>query len=637
MGTRSERTPHSTSHDLIPKESRFVFHPAFPSLILSTTPDDTELIIGIDLGTTESLVGMVDAGFPILLADENGRRMTPSVVWLPPTGDPVVGMAALAARVDSPGLTVSSVKRFLGRPFSSLGSQEIEESGLDLIPLAEDQVGIRLSDGRIITPVQVSSAILGELKKRAENVLEEPVRLAVITVPAYFSHHQREATIHAATAAGLEVARIINEPTAAALAYGLDRGDESRTVAVYDLGGGTFDLTVLRWQEGLFEVIATSGDTRLGGDDLDQLLAGYLRERETLPDLDLTDATRLVACARKLKEALTFADEATLPWAPTASPEIQFTVTRAELEKLALPLLERTRAICQRALAEARGKGVESLDHLILVGGSTRMPLVGQLLTEWLGITPQLIDNPDEAVARGAVIQAGILCGRVRDLVLVDVTPLTLGIETFGGLMNAIIPRNTAIPAKAGELFTNAVAGQTTVAIRVLQGEREMARDNWLLGEVLVPLPPGPKGSARVGVQFSINHDGVLEVLARDTLTGADHPLTIRHAAIDVNDAAVEAMISSSVDHAFADMDERIWTEARLKSEEMLDAVAVALTTVGDRLPEEDQRAIQHAVAHVREILNASERDPSALRKANQGLDEATESLAVLLVEAAFD
>jgi molecular chaperone DnaK len=604
---------------------------------LSTPNDDTELIIGIDLGTTESLVGLVDAGFPILLADKDGRRMTPSVVWFPPGDDPVVGQAAQAARVNAPGLTVSSVKRFLGRPFSSLSSRETQESSLDLIPLADDQIGIRLSDGRIVTPVQVSSVILGELKKKAEQILDEPVRRAVITVPAYFSHHQREATIQAAAAAGLEVARIINEPTAAALAYGLDRGDESRTVAVYDLGGGTFDLTVLRWQEGLFEVIATAGDTRLGGDDLDQLLAGHLRDQWQLPGLDLTDSTRLVACARKLKEALTFSEEATISWAPSDSPEIPFTVSRAKLEKLARPLLERTRPICQRALAEARGKGVTALDHLILVGGSTRMPLVSQLLAEWLGLTPQLVNNPDEAVAQGAVIQAGILCGRVRDLVLVDVTPLTLGIETFGGLMNAIIPRNTAIPAKAGELFTNAVSGQTSVAIRVLQGEREMARDNWLLGEVLVPLPPGPKGSARVGVQFSINQDGVLEVLARDTHTGADHPLTIHHAAVDVNDAAVEAMISSSVDHAFADMDERIWTEARLKSEEMLAAVTMALTTVGARLGDEERETIDRAIDLVKQILSSAEPDPTALRQANQKLDEATESLAVWLIEAAFE
>jgi len=604
---------------------------------LSATNDSTELIIGIDLGTTESLVGLVDAGFPILLADEGGRRMTPSVVWFPPTGDPVVGLAAQATRATAPGLTVSSVKRFLGRPFSSIKEQEARESGLDLIPLSENQIGIRLSDQRIVTPVQVSAAILRHLKEKAEVSLEHSVRRAVITVPAYFSHHQREATIQAATSAGLEVARIINEPTAAALAYGLDRGDESRTVAVYDLGGGTFDLTVLRWQDGVFEVIATAGDTRLGGDDLDQIIARHLRDQWKLPALDLTDSTRLITCARQIKEALTSLPETSVIWVPSASPKITFTVSRDDLERLALPLLERTRPICQRALAEAKTKGVTELDHLILVGGSTRMPLVGRLLGEWLGITPRLIENPDEAVARGAVIQAGILCGRVRDLVLVDVTPLTLGIETFGGLMNAIIPRNTAIPAKAGELFTNAVAGQTSVAIRVLQGEREMARDNWLLGEVLVPLPPGPKGSARVGVQFSINHDGVLEVLARDTHTGADHPLTIRHAAVDVNDAAVEAMISSSVDHAFADVDERIWTEARLKSEEMLAAVAMALAAIGDRLGNDDRQFIEVAVANVRQVLGSTQQDPIALRLANQKLDEATETLAVLLVEAAFD
>lgn len=597
-----------------------------------------ELIIGIDLGTTHSLVGVVDSGFPIVLANEKGERLLPSCVTWPVGRDPLVGTEAMRARALAPGRTVASIKRFMGRSFADLSVEERDETPYRLVPGTRGEILVALDEKTLVSPEEVSALILARLKETAEAALETNVSRAVVTVPAYFNHSQREATRRAAELAGLTVERILNEPTAAALAYGLDRLGESATVAVYDLGGGTFDLSVLQLREGFFEVIATAGDTRLGGDDLDLALARHLAGELDLGVLSESEEATLRMRAREAKEALSSEERVAvrLPFfRGEASYEVE--VTRERFEKLALPLIERTAPICRRAFAEASEKGASSVEKLILVGGSTRIPLVRTKLKEWFGLDPDLSQHPDEAVALGAAIQAGMLCGRVRQILLVDVTPLSLGIETFGGLMNVIIPRNSTIPVKAGELFTNAVDGQASMAIRVLQGERELAKDNWLLGEVVVPFTPGPKGSARVGVQFAINRNGILEVLARDTATGEDHVLEIRDAAVDVEDEAVERMISESIDYAFDDMNERVWTEAKLKSEELLPAVAGALELVGDRLDEDERTAIASAAQRVREVLEAEPHDAAALKKANADLDEATQTLAALLVEAAFE
>jgi molecular chaperone DnaK len=599
---------------------------------------DEELIIGIDLGTTHSLVGVVDSGFPIVLADEKGARLLPSCVTWPVGREPLVGTEAMRARALAPGRTVASIKRFMGRPFADLSVEERSETPYRLVPGTRGEILVALDDKTLVSPEEVSALILARLKETAEAALETTVSRAVVTVPAYFNHSQREATRRAAELAGLTVERILNEPTAAALAYGLDRLGESATVAVYDLGGGTFDLSVLQLREGFFEVIATAGDTRLGGDDLDLALARHLAAEVDLGVLSESEEATLRMRAREAKEALSSEERVVvrLPFfRGEASYEIE--VTRERFEKLALPLIDRTGPICRRAFAEAAEKGATTVEKLILVGGSTRIPLVRTKLKEWFGLEPDLSQHPDEAVALGAAIQAGMLCGRVRQILLVDVTPLSLGIETFGGLMNVIIPRNSTIPVKAGELFTNAVDGQSSMAIRVLQGERELAKDNWLLGEVTVPFTPGPKGSARVGVQFAINRNGILEVLARDTATGEDHILEIRDAAVDVEDEAVERMISESIDYAFDDMNERVWTEAKFKSEELLPAVAGALELVGDRLGEDERTAIASAAERVREVLEAEPHDAAALKKANAALDEATQTLAALLVEAAFE
>ncbi len=568
-------------------------------------------ILGIDLGTTNSLVGVVDSGFPILLADENGDRSTPSAVVFGEDGKITVGAAALRQRALHPARTITSVKRLIGRRPGEGGW------GPPYV----------LSDLKT-TPVEVSAEILKHLRAIAERALEQGVSQAVITVPAYFNDAQRNATKRAGELAGLEVVRILSEPTAAALAYGLDKLSEHQKIAVYDLGGGTFDISVLEMRDGVFQVLSTAGDTQLGGDDLDRLLAQFVAERLNLPANDI----RLIEAAELAKKRLS-SDETTRIDIPLAG---SLEISRGELDKLARPWIERTRLHCLRALSDA-GVKPEQLDEIILVGGSTRMPLVREYVREIFGREPNTSQNPDEAIALGATIQAGILSGSLRQVLLLDVTPLSLGIETFGGLMNIIIPRNTTIPAKAGEMFTNAVANQDSMLIRILQGERELAKDNWELGRIEVPFPAGPKGSARVGVQFSLDADGILHVLARDTATNTDTTLEIRGTAVDVADERVEQMIAESVDFAFEDMNERIWTEAKLKAEELLPAVDAALGQLGDVVSAEEKQTVLNAAALVRSLLESAEHDAKALKAATQLLDDATQSLAVMLIDRAME
>ena len=568
---------------------------------MSTSP-----ILGIDLGTTNSLVGVVDSGFPILLADEHGSRSTPSAVCMAQGGSITVGATALRQRALHPTRTITSVKRLIGRRPGEAGWTP---------PYS-------LSDLKT-SPVEVSAEILKHLKAVAERALEQSVSQAVITVPAYFNDAQRNATKRAGELAGLEVLRILSEPTAAALAYGLDKLDEHQKIAVYDLGGGTFDISVLEMRDGTFQVLSTAGDTQLGGDDLDRLLAEYIAQRLNLPPHDI----RVLEAAESIKKRLSVDDTASFNG---------LDITRAELEKIARPWVERTRIHCLRALSDA-GVKPGQLDEVILVGGSTRIPLVRDYVREIFGLEPNTSQNPDEAIALGATIQAGILGGSLRQVLLLDVTPLSLGIETFGGLMNIIIPRNTTIPAKAGEMFTNAVANQDSMLIRILQGERELAKDNWELGRIEVPFPSGPKGSARVGVQFSIDADGILHVLARDTATHQDTTLQISGTAVDVEDERVEQMIAESVDFAFADMNERIWTEAKLKAEELLPAVDAALDQLGDAISVEEKSVVVGQAAAVRSLLDAPDHDAKALKAATQLLDDATQSLAVMLIDRAVE
>jgi len=578
------------------------------------------MIVGIDLGTTNSLIGAMDAGFPILLADAAGERLTPSVVHFPENGEPLVGRAANRMRAVDPANTVYSVKRFIGRRVG----EESDDVSFQLAGEKGAPVRVQVRD-REFLPEEISALVLKKLRADAEHALGSEVTRAVITVPAYFNDAQRNATKTAGELAGLTVERIVNEPTAAALAYGLDKLRDRSKIAVFDLGGGTFDISILELNQGVFQVLATNGNTRLGGDDIDAALIAAC----TLPIPDWQKRDLVIAAKHRLSDEDTV--EIPLPFA-AGTESLVYRLTRAELETIAAPIVERTRWHCRRVLADAK-LSPGDLDEIILVGGQTRMPLVRRIVAEIFGREPNTTQNPDEAVALGATIQAGILGGTVQNIVLLDITPLSLGIETFGGLMNVIIPRNSTIPIKAGEMFTNAVAGQQSMLIKVLQGERELAKDNWPLGQFDLPFEPAPKGHARVGVQFEIDANGILHVLARDTKTGAEKTVQVS-SAIDVSDEAVEKMLEESLEHAFEDMSDRVFTEARLKSDELLPAVRQALAKVGPQLTPEERVQISSAVAEVEAALVAGE--PHRLKRANAALDEATQRLATLLIEQAM-
>ena len=575
----------------------------------------SEVIVGIDLGTTNSAIGVVDSGFPLLLADEDGKRIMPSAVWIGEDGAVEIGRKALRRRALDSTRVITSVKRLMGRELDAADKQNL--------------------CGK--SPEEISALILGELKRVAEWRLGHAIHKAVITVPAYFHDGQRQATKRAGELAGLEVVRIINEPTAAALCYGLDQLGERARVAVYDLGGGTFDLSILEMQEGVFQVLATHGDTRLGGDDLDLAMATAMARRAGLEWQALPQEQRVrwaveaerVKCALSSNERETFA----LPFYDGVN-SFSTDLTREQWQEWMQPWIAKTIACCQKALNDARLLPQE-INAVVLVGGSTRIPAVRAAVEQCFGRVADVSQHPDEAIALGATIQAGMLSGAMKQMVLLDVTPLSLGIETLGGLMNVLIPRNTTIPCKAGEMFTNAVAGQKAMRIRVLQGEREMARDNWELGQVDVPFESAPKGQARIGVQFRLDENGILEVLARDVSTGRDQVLVIENSAVDVSDEKVGQMVSESVEHAFDDMAERVWTEAKLKAEELLPAVDAALAMGRQWLSAEELAEIEQARAAVEQSLAGQ--DPNSLKRAVQRLDQATESLAAKIVEQAIN
>lgn len=587
------------------------------------------MIVGIDLGTTNSLIGVYDSGFATLIADADGHVLTPSVVQFPSQGDPVVGRLALRGSTMAPDRTVASVKRLMGRKG---GEVPVDDFSVKVAELAGAPLRLQIGD-RLLSAEEVSGMVLAKLKNDAERSLGVEIRQAVITVPAYFNDAQRNATKKAAELAGLEAVRILNEPTAAALAYGLDKLEEKGRIAVYDLGGGTFDLSILEMNGGVFQVLATHGDTRLGGDDIDARVADFFAERLGIESPDPVLAARLLELARDSKHRLTEEEQITVcvPFLHEGQSQ-EWVFTRGDLERLALPIIERTRAHCLRVIADSRVE-VSELNEVILVGGSTRMPLVRRFVSDLFGRSPNISQNPDEAVAIGATLQAAILSGALREVVLLDVTPLSLGIETFGGLMNVIIPRNTTIPFKAGEMFTNAVAGQTSMLVRVLQGERELASDNWELGRFELEFESAPKGQARVGVQFAIDANGILSVLARDTKTGVERIVELR-SAVDVSDEAVEKMLEASLENAFEDMNARVFTEAKLKAEEMLPAVSVALGRVGSRLDSEEKAAIDRSMEAVRAALGSG--SAQGLKRATQALDESTQRLATLLLESAI-
>ena len=634
-------------------------------------------IVGIDLGTTNSLVATVDSGIPYVIADAEGRRLTPSVVHVGGLGvEPVVGHKANRVRAVRPLETVYSVKRFMGRRGSDIPREEM----LVTYPVRGDGAGPVEIDlhGCAWTPEEVSAEVLKKLKADAERALGGPVTRAVITVPAYFNDAQRQATVRAGELAGLTVERIVNEPTAAALAYGLDKLKDQSKIAVYDLGGGTFDLSVLELNKGVFQVLSTHGNTRLGGDDLDTrivaFLAGKIREAggpelldtaetrvlqpETLPML-----SRIREAAEEAKIRLS-TDESVDIALPFLTSGFSFSLkfSRAELEALTRDILMRTRAHCLRALSDAKLEA-KALDQVILVGGQTRMPLVRMLVGEWFACSefeetrgdlrlgesyhaasgPVLNTgvNPDEAVAIGAAIQAEILSGGMKHLLLLDVTPLSLGLETFGGLMNVIIPRNTTIPVKAGEVFTTALDHQRSMMIHVLQGERERAQDNWSLGRFELEFERAPKGVPRVGVQFEIDANGILHALARDIRTGQQKIMEMK-SAVDVSDADVQKMIEESVENAFDDLNARQWIEAKLKAGETLMATRKGMSEHAGELEPAYRQRVESALRVVEAALETEDSrskigDTPRLKAASQELDEATLQLAELMMDRAME
>lgn len=627
-------------------------------------------IVGIDLGTTNSLVATVDSGIPLVIANADGQRLTPSVVHFPaPGAEPIVGHKANRVRVLHPEQTAYSVKRFIGRRGNEIAPEEL----LVTYPVRGEGAGPATVEmhGRSFTPEEISAEVLKKLKSDAEASLGEPVTRAVITVPAYFNDAQRNATKKAGELAGFTVERIINEPTAAALAYGLDRLKEHSKIAVYDLGGGTFDLSILELNSGVFQVLATNGNTRLGGDDLDRRLVEWLVAKiQEAGGPTLVGQASLNSFVARLREAAEHAkirlstETETEIALPFLTPEFSFSykLTRDELERLTRDIIERTRAHCLRSLADAKLEA-KDLDQVILVGGQTRMPLVRRLVGEWFGCAefeetrgglrlgaeyhkaggPQLntSQNPDEAVALGAAIQAEILSGGFKNVLLLDVTPLSLGLETFGGLMNVIIPRNTTIPVKAGEAFTTAIDHQREMLIHVLQGERERAKDNWSLGQFTIDFDSAPRGVPRVGVQFEIDANGILHVLARDIATGKQKVVEMK-SAVDVDDAEVQKMVEESVEHFFDDVRARQWVEAKLKATETVSATMSALAECAAEIDADYRNQVEAALAAVESLIAAEDPqtqigDPAKLKTATATLDEVTKPLADVLMDKAMD
>jgi len=593
-------------------------------------------VIGIDLGTTNSVVAVMEGGSPLVVPNQEGSRLTPSVVAFTKEGEVLVGQVAKRQSITNPENTIFSIKRFMGRRYEEV-EQEVKLVPYKVVKAPNGDVRIEIR-GKQHSPPEISAMILRKLKEAAEGHLGEKVTQAVITVPAYFNDSQRQATKDAGKIAGLEVLRIINEPTAAALAYGLDK-KKDEVIAVYDLGGGTFDISILELGQGVFEVKATNGDTHLGGDDFDQRVIDWIAEefrKEQGIDLrrDRMALQRLKEAAEKAKIELssTVQTEINLPFITadaTGPKHLVMTLTRAKLEALVADLVERTVEPCRQAMKDA-GVTAGGINEAILVGGQTRMPKVQELTKQLFGKEPNKGVNPDEVVAVGAAIQGGVLAGEVKDVVLLDVTPLSLGVETLGGVTTTLIPRNTTIPTKKSEIFSTAADNQPSVDIHVLQGERPLARDNRTLGRFrLDGIAPAPRGLPQVEVGFDIDANGILNVSAKDMATGKQQQITIT-ASSGLDKSEVERMVKEAEAHASEDARRRQEIEQRNQVDSLVYTTERSLAEHGSKLSDSERQAIEQALNEAREALKGE--DSERIRRAQDNLTQVSRALA----EAAY-
>jgi len=596
-------------------------------------------IIGIDLGTTNSVVAVMEGGEPVVITNPEGSRITPSVVGFTKSGERLVGQVAKRQAVTNPENTVFSIKRFMGRKYDEV-TEEMKMVPYSVVRATNGDVRVK-AGGKEYSPPEISAMILQKLKQAAEEYLGQPVTRAVITVPAYFNDAQRQATKDAGQIAGLEVARIVNEPTAAALAYGLDK-KKDETIAVYDFGGGTFDISILEVGEGVVEVKATNGDTHLGGDNLDQrviewIIAEFKKDEGIDLGKDRMALQRLKEAAEKAKMELStvMETEINLPFitADASGPKHMVKkLTRAKFEQLVDDLLERTIGPTRQALADA-GVEASKIDEVVLVGGSTRIPRVQQIVKELFGKEPHKGVNPDEVVAIGAAVQAGVLAGEVKDLLLLDVTPLSLGIETLGGVMTTLINRNTTIPSKKSETFSTAADNQTSVEVHVLQGERPMARDNRTLGKFhLTGLPPAPRGVPQIEVTFDIDANGIVNVTAQDKATGKEQKITIT-ASSGLSKDEVDRMMREAESHADEDRKRKEEIETRNQADQAAYAASRLIKDAGDKLSAADRQPIESAIEDLKKAMETN--DVAEIKKRLDALNTAQHKAAEAMYRAA--
>ncbi len=596
-------------------------------------------IIGIDLGTTNSCVAVMEGGDPVVIPNAEGNRTTPSVVAFSKSGERLVGQVAKRQAITNPANTIYSIKRFMGRKFSEV-SEEMKMVPFQVVAASNGDCRIR-AGGKESSPPEISAMILGKLKEAAEAYLGEKVTRAVITVPAYFNDSQRQATKDAGQIAGLTVERLVNEPTAAALAYGLDK-KKDETIAVYDFGGGTFDISILEVGEGVVEVKSTNGDTHLGGDNIDQrvidwILAEFKKDQGVDLSKDAMAMQRLKEAAEKAKIELSTVveTEVNLPFitADASGPKhLQLKLTRAKLEQLVEDILQKSMGPCRQAMKDA-GVEPKDIDEVVLVGGQTRMPRIQQLVKEFFGKDPHQGVNPDEVVAIGAAIQGGVLAGDVKDLLLLDVTPLSLGIETLGGVTTRLIERNTTIPTKKSETFSTAGDNQTSVEIKVLQGEREMARDNKTIGVFhLIGIPAAPRGMPQIEVTFDIDANGILNVSAKDLGTGKEQKITITASSGLAKDE-IDKMVRDAQAHSEEDRKRREEIEAKNRLDSLVYASEKTFNENKDKLAGADASAIESALADARKALEAG--GTEAMNAAGERLQQASHKLAEAMYKGA--